>query len=150
MLENTPDQQSKLKTKNWVEINDDSHGTYNTISQIKFKTTMLKLSLCDYSDACRLVKGTITLVAEGAEAAAIEADENNKQAIFKDCAIFTDCITEIYNTIVDNAKNHDVLTLMYNLIEYNDNYSGTTASLLQYHKDEQKDNITYSDSFGFK
>ena len=111
---------------------------------------MLKLSLCDYSDACRLVKGTITLVGEGAEAAAIEADENNKQAIFKDCAIFTDCITEIYNTIVDNAKNHDVLTLMYNLIEYNDNYSGTTASLLQYHKDEPKDNITDSDSFGFK
>ena len=146
-MENTPDQQSKLKTKNWVEINDDSHGTYNAISLIKFKTTMLKLSLCDYSDSCRLVKETITLVGEGAEAAAIEADENNKQVIFKD---FTDCITEIYNTIVDNAKNHDVLTLIYNLLEYNDNYSGTTASLLQYNKDEPKDNITDFDSFGFK
>ena len=39
-----------LKQKNWVEINHESRGTYNVNSQIKFKTTMLKSSLCDYSD----------------------------------------------------------------------------------------------------
>ena len=48
---------SKFKTKNWVEVNDESRGTYNVNSQIKFKTTMLKSSLCDYSDAYILVKG---------------------------------------------------------------------------------------------
>ena len=42
-----------------MEINDDAHGTYNTNSQIKFKTSMLKSSLCDYSDAYILVSGTI-------------------------------------------------------------------------------------------
>ena len=49
-------QPSKFKTKNWVEINDKSRGTYNVNSQIKFKTTMLKSSLCDYSDVYIHVK----------------------------------------------------------------------------------------------
>ena len=50
LLANTPNQPPNFKTKNWVEINDDPCGTYNTNSQIKFKTSMLKSSLCDYSD----------------------------------------------------------------------------------------------------
>ena len=57
LLDDTPNQPSKFRTKNWAEINDDSRGTYNTNSQIKFKTTMLKSSLCDYSDASKFVKG---------------------------------------------------------------------------------------------
>ena len=61
MLDNTSNQPSKFRTKNWVEINDESRGTYNTNSHIKFKTTMLKSSLCGYSDAYILVKGTITV-----------------------------------------------------------------------------------------
>ena len=40
-------QPSKFQTRNWVEINDESRGTYNVNSQIKFKTTILKSSLCD-------------------------------------------------------------------------------------------------------
>ena len=58
-LDNTPNQPSKFSTKNLVKINDDSRGTYNTNSQIKFKTSMLESGLCDYSDAYKLVKGTI-------------------------------------------------------------------------------------------
>ena len=52
---------SKFKTKNWVEVNDKSRGKYNVNSQTKFKTTMLKSSLCDYSDAYILVKGKIAI-----------------------------------------------------------------------------------------
>ena len=51
LLDNTPNQQTKFRTKNWVELNDDSRETYNTNSQIKFKTSMLRSNLCDYSDA---------------------------------------------------------------------------------------------------
>ena len=54
LLDNTPNQTPKFGTKNWVEINDNSCGTYNTNSQIKFKITVLKgkfMWLCDYSDA---------------------------------------------------------------------------------------------------
>ena len=61
-LDNTPNQPSKFRTKDWVEINDDARGTYSTNSQIKFKTSMLRSRLCDYSDAYTLVSGTITVV----------------------------------------------------------------------------------------
>ena len=54
-------QPSKFKTKNWVEVHDESKGTYNVNIQIKFKGIMLKSSLCDYSDAYILVKRTITV-----------------------------------------------------------------------------------------
>ena len=56
LIDDASNQQSKFRTKNWVEINDESRGTYNVNSQIKFKTTMLKSSLCDYSDAYILLR----------------------------------------------------------------------------------------------
>ena len=58
LLDNTP-KLTKFRTKNWVEINDDSHGKYNSNSQIKFKTSMLRTKLCDYSEAYILVSGTM-------------------------------------------------------------------------------------------
>ena len=59
MIDDTSNQPSKFRTKNWVEINNEARGIYYVNSQIKFKTTMLKSSLCDYTDAYILVKGTI-------------------------------------------------------------------------------------------
>ena len=86
---------------------------------------MLRSSLCDYSDAYILVSGTITITGAGADDAAKRLDERNKGVIFKNCAPFTDCISEINNTQIDNAKYIDVVMPMYNLIEYSDNYSKT-------------------------
>ena len=85
---------------------------------------MLKSSLCDYSDAYILVKGTITVNNTGAA----DADANNtdKKLIFKNCAPFTNCISEINNTQVGNAKDLDIVMPIYNLIEYSDNYSKTS------------------------
>ena len=82
-------QSSKFRTKNWVEINDESRGTYNVNSQIKFKTTMLKSNLCDYSYAYILVKGKITITGAGDDAAVRRADERDKSVAFKNCAPFT-------------------------------------------------------------
>ena len=62
-MDNTSNQPSKSRTKNWVEINDNSRGTYNTNSHIKLKTSMVKSILCDYSDVYTLVKGRITIAA---------------------------------------------------------------------------------------
>ena len=115
-------QPSKFKTKNWVEINDESRGAYNINSQIKFKTTMVKSSLCDYSDAYILVKGAITVNNTTA------SNNTNKKVIFKNCAPFTICISEINNTQVGNAKDIDIVMPMYNLIEYSDNYLKTSES----------------------
>ena len=97
MLGNTSNQPSKFRTKNWVEINGESRGRYNIISQIKFKTTMLKSSLYDYSDAYVLAKGTIAV--PNTEAADADANNTNKKVIFKNCAPFINCISKI-----DNAK----------------------------------------------
>ena len=89
LIDDTSNQPSKFRTKNWVELNDESRGAYNAASQIKFKTTMLKSSLCDYSDAYILVKGTISVNNTAAEGAA--ANNTNKKVIFKNCAPFTNC-----------------------------------------------------------
>ena len=131
--DNTLNQPSKFRTRNWIEINDESIGAYNVNSQIKFKTTMLKSSLCDYSDAYILVKGTISVNNTVTQGAA--ANNTDKKVIFKNCAPFTNCISGINNTQIDNAKDIDIVMLMYNLIEYSDNYAKTTGSLWQYCKD---------------
>ena len=156
--DNTLNQPSKFRTRNWIEINDESRGVYNVNSQIKFKTTMLKSSLCDYSDAYILVKGTITV--NNTAAAGAASNNTNKKVIFKNCAPFTNCISEINNTQIDNAKDIDIVMPMYNLIEYSDNYAKTTGSLWQYCKDiparNANDDIvifaenTTTDSFKFK
>ena len=96
---------------------------------------MLKSSLCDYSDAYILVKGTISANNTGAAGAAV--NNNDRKVIFKNCTPFTNCISEINNrkqlTIIDkqidNAKDIDIVMAMYNLIEYRDNYAKTTGSL---------------------
>ena len=108
-------QPSKFKTKNWVEINDESRGTYNVNSRIKFKTTVLKSSLCDYSDAYIHVKGKITIVGEGDDAAARQADERDKGAVFKNCPPFTLCVSEINNTQIDNCKDIDIIIMQKHL-----------------------------------
>ena len=66
LLDNTSNQPSKFKTKNWVEINDESRVTY-TDNNIKFKTTMLRCNLCDYAYAYIHVKGTVTITAQQEE-----------------------------------------------------------------------------------
>ena len=150
-------QPSKFRTRNLVEINDESRGAYNVNSQIKFKTTMLKSSLCDYSDAYILVKGTISV--NNTAAAGAAANNTNKKVIFKNCTPFTNCISEINNTQIDNAKDIDIVMPMYNLIEYNDNYAKTSGSLWQYCKDipalNANDEIIFAegnltDSFNFE
>ena len=157
LIDDTSNQSSKFRTRNWVEINDELRGAYNVNSQIKFKTTMLKSSLCDYSDAYILVKGTISV--NNTAAAGAAANNINKKVIFKNCAPFTNCISKINNTQRDNAKDIDIVMPMYNLIEYSDNYAKTTGSLWQFCKDIParnngaivifaENNLT--DSFNFK
>ena len=84
---------------------------------------MLKSVLCIYCDGHILVKGKITITGAGVDAAARQADERNKRVIFKNCAPFINCKTEINNTEIDNAKDIDIVIPIYNLIEYGNNYS---------------------------
>ena len=88
---------------------------------------MLKSSLCDQSDAYTLVKEIISVT---------NTYDHDKKIVFKYCAPFTDCISKINNTQIDNAKDVDVVLSMFNLAEYSNNYSKTSGSLWQYYRDE--------------
>ena len=127
MLDDTLNQSTKLRAKEWVEINDDAYGMHNANSQIESKTSMLNSSLCDYSDAYILVSGTTTV----APKAVNNPNNDGKGVVFKNCAPFTDSISEINNIQIDNTKDIDIVMPMHNSIERSNNYSKTLGSLLQ-------------------
>ena len=121
-------------TKKWVEVHDQSGETYNTNKQIRFKTSMLRSDLCDYSDAYTVVKGIITVSAEEKD-----RDEKNRQVNLKNNAPLISCISKINGTLIENAEHLDIVMPMYNLLEYSKNYSKTSASLWNYYRDELTD-----------
>ena len=102
-----PNEPSKFRTKNWVQINGDLHGTYDSKIQTKYKSIMLISCLCDYRYACILVKETTP--AANTAAAQAAANNPNKNVIFKNCAPFTDSKSETNNTQIDNAKDIKVV-----------------------------------------
>ena len=97
-----------------TERKDGWRVMYNTNSDIRFKTIMPKSSDC--SDTCILVKARITITEAGADDAGRQADERNKGVIFKNCAPFFNCKSEIDNTEKDNAKGIGIVMPMFNLI----------------------------------
>ena len=141
LLDNASNQPSKFRTRNWVEINDESRGTY-TGSSIRFETTMVRSNLCDYADAYIHVNGRIAITGGGADGAARRVDERDKGITFKNCGPFDKWINRINNTEIDNAKYIDIVMPMYNLIEYSDNYSKTSGGLWKYYKNESNNNET--------
>ena len=132
MLENTSNQPTKFRAKNWVKINDE-FGTFNTNSQIKFKISMLRSSSCDYSNGYILVKRTKTVANTETAAAANNAV---KKVIFENFAPFTSCVSRINNTEIDDVQYIDVVMSMYNLIDDSDNYLKIFGILWQYCRDK--------------
>ena len=92
-------------------INQKEDTTIVRLDQIRFKTTTVRSRLCDYSDAYILVQGTIT-VANTAAAADAAVNDTNKKVIFKNCALFTDCITEINNMQIDDTQKTGIVMHM--------------------------------------
>ena len=119
MLDSASNKLPKFRTRNEVEINDDIKGAYSPIEQIRFKTEMLRSSLCDYSDSYMLVKGNISV---NDNAGAGFVNNGNEKVIFKNCAPFTSRISKINNTQIDNTEYIDIVMPMYNLIEHSNNY----------------------------
>ena len=134
LFDDTTNQPSKFRIRNWVEINDKLKGRYDN-SNIRFKMSIIRSHFCDCSDAYILARRTIT--ARNTVAAGAAVNNTNTKVIFKNCAPFTDCITETNNTQVDDAKKIDVVTPMYNIREYSDASLRTSGSLSQYYRDEQ-------------
>ena len=80
-LDSASNEPSAFRTRNWVEMNYESRGTY-TSNNIKFKTTMLRSNLCEYADAYILVEGTITITGTGNDDTIKRANEREKGVTF--------------------------------------------------------------------
>ena len=137
MPNDSNNENSKFATKNWYVIDSESKGNYSHENPIKFLTSSLESSLCDYSDAYVLVTGNITVtrtiaaVAAGGDPQRKQPLDAATQMVFKNCAPFKDCRTDINDTFVDYADFINIKMPMYILIEYSDNSSDTSGSLWQ-------------------
>ena len=136
LLNSSENEYSKFATKKWYVIDSESKGVYSHENPIKFLTSSLESSLCDYSDAYILVTGDIAVKRRNAADTADIELAAATQVAFKNCAPFKDCGTEINDTFVDYANFFDIAIPMNNLIEYSDNYSDTSGSLWGFKKDE--------------
>ena len=141
LLGTTPNEMATFITKKWVEVHNqsgDANDRYKPNKPIRFKTSMLRSDLCDFSDAYIIVKEEIT----------VTRGSNNG------------CISKIINTLIDNAEDSDVAIPRYNLLEYSKNCSKTIGSLWNYYRHELSDdtndnnnlnkNVINSESFKYK
>ena len=150
----TPNEMPRFITKKWVGVHYQSGNAdhrYKPNKQTRFKTSMLRSDLCDFSDAHVVVKGKISVT-----------DPNNnaydKKLAFKNNAPFVSYISKINNTFIDKAEDLDVVMPMYILLEYSKNYPKTTGSFWNYYRDERNSgannninySIKYSKSFDYK
>ena len=179
VLGTTPNEVPRFITKKRIEVHDQSGNSqdrYKPGKQIRFKTSMLRSDLCDFSDAYIVAKGTITVTKKtftandfdlpnntAANATATNTANDNafgeKKFVFKNNAPFINFISKINGVKIDAMP-------MYNLLEYSKNYRKTTGSLWNYYRDEPNnpplndddpptinynaDPITNSESFKYK
>ena len=125
LLNDSDNENAKFATKKWYVIDNESKGYYSHKKPIKVLASSLKSSLYDYSDACILVTGNIS----------VTGGDANTKVTFKNCAPFTKCITEINETFIDDAEHVNITMPMHNLIEYSDNHSDTSGRLWQFKRD---------------
>ena len=118
LLNGSDNENSKFATKKCYIIDSESKGSYLPDNEIKFLTSSLESSFCDYADSYILETGNIN----------VTGGDNNTKVAFKNCAQFKNCRTEI-NETVDEAVHINIAMPIYNLIEYSDNYSNTSGTL---------------------
>ena len=153
----TEDEIPKFTTIKWIEIFDQSNGTYNKNKDIRFKTNQSRNDLCDFNDTYIVVTGNITATNPGNN-----INDYNKKVALKDSALFFDCTLKINNQLIEDAQDLDIVMPMYNLLYYSKNFRKTTGSLWNYYPDMPKsgynnnnrDRIFYSirssESFDYK
>ena len=133
LLDKDDTNSKQFATKKWYIINDENNTNYGVNKDtradnpdaIKYNTRVLKPNLCDYAETYILVNGTIR---------ATNAVNATRLAL-KNCVPFTKCNLEINDQHVDTAENLDIVMLMYNLIEYSENYQDSSATIYQYKRD---------------
>ena len=97
-------------TKKWIEVNYLSRGQYSANN--RFKISILRSDLCDYSNAYIVVKEIISVSGTN------NANKRDKKLTFNKNVPFRSCISKVNNTFIDNGENLDIVIPMYNLLEY--------------------------------
>ena len=98
LLNNTENEYSKFATKKWYVKDSESNGNYSKDEELKFLTRSIESSLCDYADAYILVTGNIAATPNNA----------STKVVFKNCAPFEKCRTEIMKLLL---MRHNILIL---------------------------------------
>ena len=127
------DEIPKVTTIKWIEIFDQSNGTYNKNKDIRFKTNQLRNDLCDFNDAYIVVTGKITTTNPG-------NDDNvyNRKVSLKNSSPFFNCTLKINSQLIEDAQDIDIVMPMYNLLYYFKNFRETTGSFSNYYPDIPK------------
>ena len=112
--------------RKWNIVSDQSNANYDVRNEIVYNTEFLKFNVCHSNDAYILVRGDIATIAHNI----------STQVAFENFTPFIKCITKIDGTTIDDVDDLNLVKPMYNLIEYNSNYSEITVSLWFYSKDE--------------
>ena len=115
------DKVPKFITTKWIKVHHKSSSKYDPSKEIRFKKSMLRSDLCDYSEVYIWVKGDVTVDFNQ------YADELFKKFVFKNNAPFISCISKINGKLVKIPEDLDVVMPMYNLLEYSKNYQKTSG-----------------------
>ena len=110
LITHNADELLRFIAKKWIEAHDQLGNTedrYKPSKQIRFKTSMLRSDLCDFSDTYIVVKGTITVTGTN------NRSRKNTPLSFKSNAPFISYISKVNNTLIDNVQDLDVAMPMY-------------------------------------
>ena len=118
----------KYSTKKWIEIFDQSNGSYSVNKDIRFKTSQLRNDLCDFNDAYIVVTGKITASNPGNN-----IDKYDKKVALKNSAPFLSCELRINSEKVDFCDDLYIAMSMYNLLYYSKNFRETTGSFWNFY-----------------
>ena len=126
------DEIPKFITIKWIEIFDQSNGTYYKNKDIRFKTNQLRNDLCDFNDAYIVVTGKITATNPGND------NVYSRKVSFKNSASFFSCTLRIKSQLIEDAQDLDIVIPMYCLLYYSKNFRKTTGSFWNYYPDMPK------------
>ena len=135
------DEIPKFTSIKWIEIFDQSNGTYNPNKDIRFKRPQIRDDLCDFNDAYIVVTGKIRGTNPGND-----INDHNKKVVLKTSAPFLGCILKINNQLIEDAQDLDIVMPMFNLLYSSKNFRKTTGSFWNYYPDKPNSGYDYNNA----
>ena len=133
------DEIPKLTTIKWIEILNQSNGTYNLNKDIRFKTPQIRDDLCDFNNTYVVVTGKITVTNPGND-----INVYNRKVALKNSAPFFNCILKINNHLIEDAQDLDIVIPMFNLLYCSKHFRKTTGSFWNYYPDKPNSGYTHT------